>query len=154
MYLTLKLLHIASVVVFLGNITTGLFWHAHAAHTRDPRLLFHTMDGIIRSDRWFTLPGVLGILVTGVVAALHAGLPLLRTSWIAGAIALFSVSGICFAARVAPLQERLRSIARAGVESGEFDAAAYSGVARRWEAWGLVALVTPVLAMVLMVLKP
>jgi len=154
MYLTLKLLHIASVVVFLGNITTGLFWHAHAARTRDPRLLFHAMDGIIRSDRWFTLPGVLGILVTGILAALQAGLPLLRTHWIAGAIALFSVSGICFAARVAPLQRRLRALARDGVDSGRFDAAAYHALARRWEAWGIVALITPVLAMVLMVLKP
>jgi len=153
-YLTLKLLHIASVVAFLGNITTGLFWHAHAARTRDPRLLFHTMDGIIRSDRWFTLPGVIGILLTGFLAAWHAGLPLLRTHWIAGAIALFSVSGICFAARVAPLQSRLRALARAGVDSGTFDAAAYHALARRWEAWGLVALITPVLAMVLMVLKP
>ena len=27
MYLTLKLIHIAAVVIFLGNIITGLFWH-------------------------------------------------------------------------------------------------------------------------------
>ena len=51
MYLALKLLHVVAVIVFLGNITTGLFWHAHAARTRDPKLLAHTMDGIIRSDR-------------------------------------------------------------------------------------------------------
>ena len=83
MYLFLKLLHIASVVAFLGNITTGLFWHAHAVRTRDPRILHHAMDGIIRSDRWFTLPGVLLIIVTGVLTAMKGGYPLLRTPWIA-----------------------------------------------------------------------
>ena len=51
MYLVLKLLHVAAVIAFLGNITTGLFWHRHAARTRDPKLLAFTMGGIIRSDR-------------------------------------------------------------------------------------------------------
>jgi len=154
MYLMLKLVHIASVVAFLGNITTGLFWHAHAARTRDPRLLFHTMDGIIRSDRWFTLPGVLLIIVSGVGAAMLGGYPLLRTPWITISLALFSVSGVLFGVRVAPLQNQLREMARLGLESGTFDHVRYQALARRWEAWGLAALITPLLAMVLMVLKP
>lgn len=154
MYLVIKLVHIASVVAFLGNITTGLFWHRHAARTRDPRLLFHAMDGIIRSDRWFTLPGVFLIIVTGVWAAMLGGYPLLRTPWITYSLVLFSISGVLFGVRVAPLQKQLREVARLGVESGTFDHARYEAVARRWEAWGLAALVTPLLAMVLMVLKP
>lgn len=154
MYLVFKLIHIASVIAFLGNITTGLFWHAHAARTRDPRLLFHVMDGIIRSDRWFTLPGVLLIILSGVGAAMLGGYPLMRTPWITISLALFSVSGILFGVRVAPLQKQLRDVARLGLDSGTFDHARYQALARRWEAWGLVALLTPLAAMVLMVLKP
>lgn len=154
MYLTLKLLHVAAVVIFLGNITTGLFWHAHAARTRDPRLLAHTMAGIIRSDRLFTGPSVIVILITGVAAAIEAGLPILRTGWIFWATALFAVSGLIFAVRVAPLQRRLHALALAGVETGAFDHAAYRALALRWEAWGTAALLTPVAALVLMVLKP
>lgn len=154
MYLVLKLVHIVSVVMFLGNIITGLFWHRHAARTRDARLLFHTMDGIIRSDRWFTLPGVVLIVVTGFGAAGLGDYPVLRTLWISASILLFSVSGLLFGIRVAPLQKQLRALAQRGVESGTFDHAAYESVARRWEAWGLAALLTPLLAMVLMVLKP
>ena len=75
MYLALKLLHVVAVIVFLGNIFTGLFWHAHAARTRDPKLLAHTMDGIIRSDRWFTLPGVVVIIAAGVFLAVVRALP-------------------------------------------------------------------------------
>ena len=154
MYLVFKLVHILSVVMFLGNITTGLFWHAHAARTRDPKLLFHAMDGIIRSDRWFTLPGVVLIIVTGFGAAGLGGYPVLRTPWIAASIALFSISGVLFGVRVAPLQKQLRALAKRGLESGTFDHAAYAALTRRWELWGLAALITPLLALVLMVLKP
>jgi uncharacterized membrane protein len=154
MYLLLKLLHVAGVVLFLGNITTGLFWHAHAARTQDPRLLAHTMDGIIRSDRLFTMPAVIAIIVTGVAAALLANLPLLRTGWIAWTLLLFGLSGLAFGARVAPLQRQLRGLAEEGAQTGRFEYAAYRRLALRWELWGAVALLTPVGGLVLMVLKP
>lgn len=154
MYLALKLVHIAAVIVFLGNITTGLFWHAHAARTRDPHLLAHTMGGIIRSDRLFTGPAVIVILITGVAAAVYGRMPILGTGWILWGVVLFAVSGIIFGLRVAPLQRRLYEAAKAGVRSESFDYAAYRGLAARWEAWGAAALLTPVGALVLMVLKP
>lgn len=150
MYLWLKLLHIAAVIVFLGNITTGLFWHAHAARTRDPGILAHTMDGIIRSDRLFTMPGVILILLGGIAAAIYGGFPILRTGWILWSLILFSVSGLAFMLRVAPLQRQLRALASAGVQSNEFDtratalwpAAGNSGApwhcwrrSRRWPSW-------------------
>jgi len=154
MYLWLKLIHVVAVVAFLGNITTGLFWHLHAARTRDPRLLAFTMDGIIRSDRLFTVPGVLVIILSGVGAAMHAHYPLLGTFWIRWALLLFAVSGIVFMARVAPLQRKLLALARSGAESGSFDYKQYASVARQWELWGALALLAPLAAVVLMVLKP
>ena len=149
-YLLLKLLHIAAVIAFLGNITTGLFWHRHAARTRDPKLIGFTMDGIIRSDRIFTTPGVLLIIAGGVALAILGDFPLLRTRWILWALVLFGISGLAFMFRVAPLQRQLRSYA----QSGTFDYASYHALAVRWERWGLLALLTPVAALVLMVLKP
>ncbi len=154
MYLVLKLVHISAVIAFLGNITTGLFWHRHAARTRDPKLLAHTMDGIIRSDRLFTIPGVIVITSAGIAAAIAGGLPLLHTKWIVWTLALFTISGIAFSVRVAPLQRQLRDIARDGVDSGAFDFARYHAVARRWEIWGAIALGAPLVGLVLMVLKP
>ena len=154
MYLWLKLLHLAAVIAFLGNITTGLFWHAHAARTRDPRLLAHAVDGIIRSDRLFTIPGVVIIVVGGVATAIVGGYPILGTTWILWSLILFAVSGLVFVLRVAPLQVRLRALAQAGVEQGSFDWAGYQRLAHAWERWGAIALLTPVAALVLMVLKP
>jgi len=154
MYLALKLLHVAAVAAFLGNITTGLFWHAHAARTRDPRLLHHAMDGILRSDRWFTNPAAATIAVSGVLMALDAHLPILRTRWIAIALALFIASGLIFATRVTPLQKQLRTLARTGLESGTFDHPRYEALARKWELWGAAALILPITAMALMIFKP
>jgi uncharacterized membrane protein len=154
MYLTVKLLHITAVVLFLGNIITGLFWHAHAARTRDPKLLEHAMNGIIRSDRLFTLPGVLAIIASGVLLAVYGGFPLLRTGWILWSLILFAVSGLVFMVRVAPLQRQLHALALAGAHSGAFQTEDYRRLAVRWELWGAIALVTPLAALVLMVLKP
>jgi uncharacterized membrane protein len=154
MYLFIKLLHIAAVIIFLGNITTGLFWHAHAARTRDPRLLVHTLDGIIRSDRLFTVPGVIIVIVTGIAAAIFGNFPILRTGWILWALILFVVSGLIFIIRVAPIQRQLRTLAEAGAQSGTFEYAHYHALAVRWEVWGTAALLTPVAALALMVMKP
>ena len=154
MYLWLKLLHVTAVIAFLGNVTTGLFWHKHAERTRDPKLLAHTMDGIIASDRLFTIPGVILITAAGFMAAILKGLPILGTPWILWTIILFSISGIAFSFRVAPLQRELRAMAREGLASGMFDFDRYHAVARRWELWGTLALLTPLAGLVLMVLKP
>ncbi len=152
-YLAWKLLHIASVILFLGNITTGLFWAAHAHRTRDFRLIASTFEGIIRSDRWFTLPGVVGILIGGVAAALEGDVPLWSTGWILWSIILFSISGIVFGIWVAPLQGKIVRFARAADSSSQaWDS--YRALYKRWELWGLLALITPVIAVVLMVLKP
>src|SRR3972149_3295805 len=68
MYLAMKALPVLAVVLFLGNIITGLFWKAHGDRTADPRIISHTLQGIIRSDRWFTVPGLLLIIAFGVAA--------------------------------------------------------------------------------------
>jgi uncharacterized membrane protein len=154
MYLLIKLLHIVAVIAFVGNITTGIFWHTHAARTRDPKLLAYTMGGIIRSDRLFTIPGVIGIIVTGIAAAIYGNLPILRTGWILWTLILFMASGLIFMIRVAPLQRQLRALAEAAAQSGTFDYAHYRALAVRWEVWGSAALLTPLAGLALMVLKP
>jgi uncharacterized membrane protein len=154
MYLILKLLHIVSVIIFLGNITTGLFWKAHADRTRDPRLIAHILEGIIASDRWFTVPGVVGILVFGLGAAILGGLPLLRTGWLLWALILFSISGVAFVAQVVPLQRRMAKLARGAADGSPMDWDEYHALSRRWDLWGGVALVAPAAVVLLMVLKP
>ena len=153
MYLFLKIIHILSVVLFLGNIITGLFWKAHADATGDPRLQAHAMAGIIRSDAWFTIPSVLAIIASGVMLAAQAGLSLTRTPWIAVSILAFALSGILFGAVLAPLQRKLLKAASEAT-AGEWPSRDYRRMSRVWEVVGIVAIALPLGALALMVLKP
>ena len=151
MYQILKSVHVFAVIIFMGNIITGLFWKMHADQTRDRRIIGHTMRGLIRADRWFTVPGVVVITAAGILAAVRAGLPLLGTGWIFWSIVAFSLSGIAFGWKVAPLQKRLLRMTEG---EGELDWPLYRSLSLQWELWGLFATITPAIAVVLMTVKP
>lgn len=151
MYLILKSLHIVAVAIFLGNIVTGLFWKAHADRTGDRRIIAHTMLGIIRSDRWFTIPGVVVITAAGVGAAVEARIHLLRTGWVLWSIVAFALSGIAFAWKIMPLQKELH---RMTAGEGEPDWSSYRSKSLEWEIWGLFATLLPFVAVALMTMKP
>jgi uncharacterized membrane protein len=152
-YFLLKSLHIVSVVLFLGNIITGVFWKFHADRTGDLRARALALDGIIASDRWFTVPGVILIIVTGVALALIAHFPLLRTAWIGWSLVLFGISGAVFSVFVAPLQKKLLANVRAGI-AGTWNEPEYRSLSRSWAIWGAVATGAPLVALFLMVFKP
>ena len=154
MYIALKILHVAAVVIFLGNLVTGILWKLHGDQTKDPVIIRHTMTGLIRADRWFTIPGVVLILIGGFGAALIGGLPLLRTRWILAGIILFAISGLAYTRQVVPLQRQMLAVARSGVEGGRFDWDKYRVLSHRWNVWGTIALIAPVLAMIGMIAKP
>lgn len=153
MYNVLKALHIVSVVLFLGNIITGLFWKAHADRSADLRARAQALDGIIKSDALFTMPGVFLIIGTGVWMAIEGNLPMLKTDWILWSIILFAVSGATFGARVGPLQKKLLANTRAGL-GGQWNDGEYRELSRAWRFWGLIATAAPLVALFLMVLKP
>ena len=148
-YLAFKLLHIAVVVLFLGNITMGLFWMRHAKRYRVPARIAETMDGVIRSDRLFTLPCVLLIATSGFAAAVLGGFaPILRVGWIVSALALFALSGLLFI-WLAPLQRRIRDYAA----RPDADWVMCQQMLLRWERIGLASLLAAWGALVVMVLK-
>jgi uncharacterized membrane protein len=152
-YLLLKSLHVVSVVLFLGNIITGVFWKIHADRSAGLRERALALDGIIRSDRWFTLPGVVAIIVSGTLMAITAHLPIIGTRWILWGIILFGASGVAFQFGVAPLQRKLLANVRAGI-AGNWNEAEYRRLSSAWQVWGLVATLAPVAALFLMVMKP
>jgi uncharacterized membrane protein len=112
------------------------------------------MDGIIDSDRKFTLPGIGVLLVGGFGAAIVGGIPILRTGWILWSIVLFTLSGFAYSAQVAPLQKRMAAFAQAHAGNAPFDWDRYHALSRAWERWGLFALLMPGTAVALMVFKP
>jgi len=150
-YAFLKLLHIFAVIIFMGNIFTGLFWMHIAVKSKDPKIISHSIKGVIKSDRLFTIPGVIFITLGGFMAAISGRLPLLHTGWIFWSIVLFSISGLAFAWKVAPLQKKIKNLT--SNHSGDFDWTFFKKVYSQWELWGLFSLLTPFAALVMMVLK-
>ena len=153
LYLALKSLHVVSVVLFLGNIITGVFWKVHADSSGELRVREQAIAGLIRSDRFFTVPGVLLIIATGVALALIGHLPLLGTFWIGWSLVLFGISGMAFAIKVGPLQKKLLVNTRAGL-SGAWNETEYHALSKSWGVWGTVATAAPLIAVFLMVMKP
>jgi uncharacterized membrane protein len=153
-YAFFKLIHILAVVVFLGNVFTGLFWMYQANKTRRLAIIHHTMKSIILSDRYFTVPGVVVIVAGGFAAAIQSSMPLLRTGWIFWSIVLFSTSGLVFAWKLAPLQKKITHFTDVKAEDEtRFNWGAYQKLYKAWDLWGLVAILTPLLALGMMVLK-
>jgi len=150
-YFYIKLIHIIFVILFLGNITIGLFWKMIAEKTKDPDKIAFAFKGIIKADRYFTMPGVIGITLFGIGLAMHAGYPLLGTGWILWSIILFTISGIAFMAKLVPLQKKLAALAS---DKENFNWDEYHQLSKQWDLWGYVALLTPWLATILMVIKP
>ncbi len=154
MYLTVKVVHILAVVLFLGNIITGVFWKLHADRTRSLAVMANALDGVIKSDRWFTVPGVVVILVTGIWLSISAGFPILGTGWIIWSLILFGISGALFMFFLAPDQRRMHALAVQGMATGNLDWDAYGRLSRRWEIVGVFATGAPLGALALMVIKP
>lgn len=151
-YLLLKLLHIIAVIVFMGNIYTGLFWMKQADKSNDVLIISFTMKNIIKSDRRFTVPGVVIITIFGISAAFYTGIPLLRTGWIFWPIVMFTLSGIVFSVRLIPLQRKIYQIT-SPENRNDFDWNNYRQYLKQWELWGHIALLAPLGALIMMVLK-
>ena len=153
LFVFFKVLHIAGVVIFLGNITVGVFWKAWADRTGDARIMAYTIDGIRVADRIFTIPGIILLLVGGVGAAMVAGYPILHTGWLLWSIVLFIISGIAFGP-VTQAQRLLSAVAHEGVTSGSVSRELYAKFSGVWNLAGTIALIAPPIAMVLMIVKP
>jgi len=152
-YVIWKIVHVIAVVLFLGNIITGVFWAMYAERTRDPKIIAHAFEGITQSDRWFTMPGVTLLTIAGLAGAISAGFPILRTGWIFWSLLLLVLSGVAFMFWVGPLQRRIATLARSGT-AGQFDWPRYDALRRSWAVSGGIATLAPLVALVLMVLKP
>ena len=147
MYLILKLVHVAGVVLFLGNIMVGVFWKRAADKTRNAVVMAYTMDSIIAADRIFTIPGILLLLAGGFGAAAVNGIPILSTGWVLWALIAFILSGLAFG----PLARTQRALS---VAAHAPNLAEYDRLSKGWDLWGTIALVLPIVAFAIMILKP
>jgi uncharacterized membrane protein len=151
-FLWLKVLHILSAILVLG---TGLgiaffMWTAH--RTGDPRVIAAVARNVVIADAIFTAPGVIGLLITGLLMTNALGLSLFR-GWIGLALALFIVTGLCWLP-VLVLQKMAWRLAERAHAAGTPLPPAYRTVMRWWFWLGWPAFAAVITIVGLMVLKP
>lgn len=144
-----KLIHVVAVVLFLGNITMGLYWVNRIKRAQDPGALAEAMDTAIASDRLVTGPSAVILATAGLALAWLSGYTILRTPWILIGLALFALSGVGYAF-LAPLQRRISAYAHQ--RTAQWDPCAR--LLARWNAIGAASVAAAWLALAVMVLKP
>jgi uncharacterized membrane protein len=107
--------------------------------------------GIIKADKFFTMPGVTILLIFGIGAAAHLKYNFIETGWIFWSIILYVISGAAFMIKVVPIQKKVVTLAK---DESKFGWDEYQRLAKQWDIWGSVATIAPWIAVLLMVLKP
>jgi uncharacterized membrane protein len=150
-YPFLKLLHVAGVIIFLGNIIAGHFWIHLAMKSRDFNIIKHSIRGVVQSDRVFTIPAVIVIVVAGILAAFYGNISILRTGWILWSIVLFSCSGVIFSTKLSVVLRKMLELTSHHNREQEWNSMEH--LYKQWKIWALVAILMPFTALVMMILK-
>ena len=83
--------------IIFGNIITAAFWKIRADLKGDPAEVHNTVKNVLLADMVFTLPGLLLIIISGVMMAVQAGYAMGGMNWLMASLILFGVTGILWA---------------------------------------------------------
>jgi uncharacterized membrane protein len=151
-YLVLKTIHVTGAAVLFGTGLGIAFFKWVTDRTGDSTAIRVVSEKVVLADWLFTLPAILVQAVTGFALARTVGYSLL-SGWLAWAIALFVLAGLCWIP-VVWLQLRMRDLARIAVRDRVALGARYWVYARWWFWLGVPAFTSVVLVYWLMVYKP
>lgn len=151
-YLTLKTLHVFSMVLLFGTGLGSAFYKFMADRSGDARSMMTTNRHVVLADWLFTTPTIIIQPVTGYAMLSQVGL-LLTTPWLLSSILLYLLAGACWLP-VVVLQLRMRDLAVQAVNNNAFLPDQYFRYARVWFWLGVPAFIAMVLIVCLMVYKP
>ena len=145
---TVKIVHVLSACLFLGNVVVSGTWAALAERTRRYEIIAFSNRLVLITDLLFTLSGALGVVISGSLMAHRFG-GAASQDWIAWSYALFGISGLIWALLLVPIQLRQRSLLRRDqAVTGE-----YLRLSRIWQISGAIATVVPLPILYLMITK-
>jgi len=151
-YLTLKTLHIFSLILLFGTGLGSAFYKFMADRSGDVRSILTTNRHVVLADWLFTTPTIIVQPLTGYYMLSQSHLPL-STPWLLTSILLFLLAGACWLP-VVVLQIRMRELAQHAVNRQTELPDLYFRYARIWFWLGVPAFIAMVLIVYLMVYKP
>ena len=149
MWLTL---HLIGVLLMVGNIITAAFWKVRADLTRNPLVIHHAVKNVMTADYFFTIPGLVLIIISGAVMAGQFGVSLVGLNWLTLSLILLLITGFIWLAILIPLQLRMIRYSADSVKTGVISAE-YRRASRQWAIYGVAATFLPIVILYLMVMK-
>lgn len=151
-------LHVLGAVLFLGNLVVSAAWLVLADVSGDRHALRFAARTVSRADALFTAPGALLLFMNGLAMSMRRWSSItafVSEAWVSASLVLLVLSGIVWIIVLVPQQHALERLANpdAAALPGSADAA-LKRTLRRWYAWGSVATLLPLVALMLMVLQP
>ncbi len=151
-YLTLKTLHIFSLVLLFGTGLGSAFYKFMADRDGDVHAIFTTNRHVVIADWLFTTPTIFIQPITGYWMLSQAHIPL-TTPWILLSVILFVLAGLCWLP-VVVLQIRMRDLSQQAVMQNSELSDVYFRYCRIWFWLGVPAFIAMVVIVYLMVEKP
>lgn len=145
---TVKIVHVLSACLFLGNVVVSGTWAALAERTRNYEVIAFSNRLVLVTDLLFTLTGALLVVITGSAMAHRYG-GASSQGWIAWSYALFTISGLIWALVLVPIQLRQRTL----LKRDRAITTEYLRLSRVWQVSGAIATVVPLPILYLMITK-
>jgi uncharacterized membrane protein len=145
---TVKIVHVLSACLFLGNVVVSGTWAALAERTRNYEVIAFSNRLVLVTDLLFTLTGAILVVLTGSMMAHRYG-GASSQGWIAWSYALFTLSGLIWALVLVPIQLRQRTL----LKRHRAITAEYLRLSRIWQFSGAIATVVPLPILYLMITK-
>lgn len=151
-YLTLKSLHVFSLILLFGTGLGSAFYKFMADCSKNAQAIYVTNRHVVLADWLFTTPTILVQPLTGYYMLQQYQIPL-TTPWLLSSILLYLLAGACWLP-VVFLQIQMRELAKQAVQQQTALGEDYFTAARRWFWLGVPAFIAMILIVLLMVLKP
>jgi uncharacterized membrane protein len=132
----------------VGNIVTAAFWKIMADRRGDPAIVHQAAN----ADWFFTVPGLVLLIVSGSLMAERAGYAMNGLNWLTLSLILFGLTGLLWLAALIPLQRAMIRRSEESVRAGALTEA-YRKASRQWAVFGTVATLLPVVVLYLMIAK-
>lgn len=150
-YLTLKTLHILSMVLLFGTGLGSAFYKWMADCSGNVAHIAQTNRQVVLADWLFTTPTVIFQPISGLWMVSLLEIPL-STPWVAVSLGLYCLAGVCWLP-VVWLQIRMRDLAQIAASTRQALPPLYWRMARAWFWLGIPAFSAMVLVVSLMVFK-
>ena len=152
-YEMLKMIHVIGAIMMVGNILVTAVWKIRADRTNSPQVIAFAQRLVTLTDFIFTLPGAVLLIATGDYIAYVLMSDSWSITWIFWGRILFITSGLIWLLILVPVQIKQAKLAHSFAD-GDKIPAQYWHLNRTWVTAGSLAVILPLIAVVLMIIKP